>query len=473
MPRLFLMTWNGRDGRAEWRKKAKKYSNTPFVVSTKQLREQGYDCDDTMEGSRIAANAWWRNRLFELEEAARQEVRPPSLKERLALSCLEKNADDWPDTVKMYGDLDKASSVYEKVANLVVAKLLHEGKLPEPCQKNFPPEKVRELEKAARILRLEEAPQDTTLGGQIQAYLVEENKRSQAGQITRKTLDNRRLFLGYFRDHVGATAEARTVSAETLPSFHMDYCLPRLKTAGGPWTTSTADKIMKTVKQFIGWMAERGACSLPPNFHKRFPFKGEVSDSKELMWTVEEFQLFRGQLHLLGEDAERMELYLLLMANCGFTQKDIVDLHRKEVDFLSGRIIRRRSKSYHNDKTPKVNYLLWPTTAEMLRRQDTGRDWLLARRPEGLGRKHGEEENVRADFNRFRDRIGFPKPMKGIRKMAATIVEEVTGKESYSTYFLGHSPKTVKDINYVPPLQPRFDQAVLDLGRQLGQVPTV
>jgi hypothetical protein len=102
--RLFTMTWNGRNGRAEWRKKAKRYSNAPFVVSTKQLREQGYDCDDTKEGSRMAANAWWNKRLAELRLAEQRPVQPLPEKARFALGCLGHKPQDYEAVIKSEGD---------------------------------------------------------------------------------------------------------------------------------------------------------------------------------------------------------------------------------------------------------------------------------------------------------------------------------------------------------------------------------
>ena len=63
---------------------------------------------------------------------------------------------------------------------------------------------------------------------------------------------------------------------------------------------------------------------------------------------------------LLADASDRTKLYILLMLNCGMTQKDIADLQVSEVDWREGRIIRKRSKTGDRENVPTVNYKLWP-----------------------------------------------------------------------------------------------------------------
>src|SRR5207248_5484957 len=66
---------------------------------------------------------------------------------------------------------------------------------------------------------------------------------------------------------------------------------------------------------------------------------------------------------------------------------------------------------------------------------------------------------------------GFKRSLKQLRKLGASLLE---GHKDYGrlvSYFLGHSPRTVKDRHYAVPPQALFDKAVTWLGQQLGQVP--
>ena len=73
MPRRPEMTWVPK--RRLWRKV---YRGHVYTVSVKQLREAGHvPRDDTKDGSRVAANAWWAKREFALEAEARAAQRPP------------------------------------------------------------------------------------------------------------------------------------------------------------------------------------------------------------------------------------------------------------------------------------------------------------------------------------------------------------------------------------------------------------
>ena len=66
---------------------------------------------------------------------------------------------------------------------------------------------------------------------------------------------------------------------------------------------------------------------------------------------------------------DRTKLYILLMLNCGMTQKDIADLAVTEVNWEEGRIKRKRSKTGDCENVPTVNYKLWPETLRLLRQE--------------------------------------------------------------------------------------------------------
>jgi integrase len=65
-------------------------------------------------------------------------------------------------------------------------------------------------------------------------------------------------------------------------------------------------------------------------------------------------------------------------------------------------------------------------------------------------------------------RLGIKKPIKGLRKTAATLLESHPVYGRYAQYFLGHAPASVADKHYVKPDQTLFDRAVSWVGEQLG-----
>src|SRR5205814_2010869 len=72
-----------------------------------------------------------------------------------------------------------------------------------------------------------------------------------------------------------------------------------------------------------------------------------------------------------------LKLCLLLMANCGMTQKDVSDLQDNEVDWTAGRITRQRSKTAGKVNVPTVQYTLWPMTYQLLQRYRSGQATVL------------------------------------------------------------------------------------------------
>ncbi|HEY3788458.1 MAG TPA: hypothetical protein VGL71_06365, partial [Urbifossiella sp.] len=70
---------------------------------------------------------------------------------------------------------------------------------------------------------------------------------------------------------------------------------------------------------------------------------------------------------------DKTKLYLLLMLNCGMYQNDVAELAASEVDWKTGTITRKRSKTRDRKDAPTVCYKLWPETLRLLKayRADT------------------------------------------------------------------------------------------------------
>src|SRR5690606_5977633 len=72
---------------------------------------------------------------------------------------------------------------------------------------------------------------------------------------------------------------------------------------------------------------------------------------------------------LLKQVTQRTKLYILLGLNCAMTQQDMSDLHPDEVDWSTGIITRKRSKTNKYDSVPTVSYPLWEPTFELLKKE--------------------------------------------------------------------------------------------------------
>jgi integrase len=163
------------------------------------------------------------------------------------------------------------------------------------------------------------------------------------------------------------------------------------------------------------------------------------------------------------------------MLNCGMTQKDVSDLLDKGVNWKAGRIVRKRSKTRGMESMPTVDYPLWPQTFALLKQYRSGSERVLLTRSGGPYVRKGHVNGKLTDGDQFAEyyawlkgKIGFKKPMKLLRKTAASMLE------SHPTYgrlvglFLGHTPATMREKHYAAPPQALFDEAVKWLGEQLG-----
>jgi integrase len=472
------MTWI--EERRAW---TAKYKKKKYTVSCKQLREEGWSVrDDTKEGSRTAATGWWKNkrRQIDNEEAfARQrQIPPPTPAQRLALNCLGKPTSEWEnavaDELANTGDIKTAREVFDFLAEMIRAELVSTGKLPDACKQCMPAEEVEELERAARVLRQERVESDKTVGGQVKRFLEDELVRVRAGQLSAKKYSEKEHLLGVFIEYLTPGKEVKDINEETVRRWAL-HCQGRMKAAGGTWGAYRARDAFRYGKEFITWAAEYKLCPLPANIHRRFRFEEEVPDVDSKRYTPDEFA------RVMERAEGKTQLFFLLAANCGFTQVDISGLKQSEVNWVAGTITRRRTKTKRQASTPVVTWPLWPETIELLRKYNSRQERVLVTETgepyvrvwlDHEGKKH-EKDQIKNRYHDFLRESGLDikKGFRGIRKLSATIIEDMTGSEALSTYFLGQSPKNIKNRHYVTPTQDKFNKVVLELGRRLGQVP--
>ena len=221
------------------------------------------------------------------------------------------------------------------------------------------------------------------------------------------------------------------------------------------------------------WLAAQRLIPIPLNLaSKEFGFK---LGNKVKTFSDAEVNL------LLAEASGRTKLYLLLALNCGFTQIDMAELSRKNVDLTKGQITHRRFKTETEQHVPTVTYPLWSETAKLLQanlyKGDTCNRHgeplaLIGESGKPLVHKSYNKKNyltktdaIRNSFNRLAKKLkdkGTPVDgtLKHLRKTASTKLEEHPTFGRYVVHFLGQSPDTVAGKHYVTPSQKQFNEAV-------------
>lgn len=308
-----------------------------------------------------------------------------------------------------------------------------------------------------------------TIDANIDEYIGVKKSGSQSGQLTEGWVNVLEHRLTYFRNFAGQLA-ITAINGKLLDSFRQDLLG---KVEKKEIALATAGGILTITKTFIRWLWEIEALeNMPRNIGKL-----TIETPAVVIRTMpaDEIKL------LLAGAIGRTKLFLMLMLNCGMTQKDIADLKPREIDLTAGRISRKRSKTATNENVPKVTYKLWSETLTLLRQftHKTGKtatSVFVNENGESLRRRGYREDgkarnidNVRSAIYRLCKRLKREMfPPKLLRKTGATMLggHDVYGR--YAQYYLGHAPRSVADKHYVKPSQEQFDSAITWLGEQYG-----
>ena len=432
MPRNNVMTWNRKQKR--WFKKS---AGKQYVVSCRVLSKDFPDLyqSDTEEGSYRAANAWWRERDIEGKT-----------------SVVEKLTETFWDTIRrLDGEIKRKQ--YDRGKTVVgmeqINRRLRDG----------------EITPTAALSLLQRIAHPTEEGQSLSecAEKFLSVKRSEVGDGIGEGRFNviqqgTRMFL----DFCGPVA-IDSINGATLVDYRS-----RLgeRVATKEIKPATAKNLMQVAKQLIRFCYEtERLSSLPRNI-----------DSKSLTVTVEprEVEIFETEeiKSLLLRATERTKLYVLLMLNCGMSQKDISDLRHSEVNWEAGTITRRRSKTCKQKTCPVVTYPLWSDTLRLLKeyRDDTSDRVLLTRdgtplvRRELVGDHFKISDAVRTAWTRIKPAPRLP--CKHLRKTSSSLLASQRGYASVASLFLGHSPKGMAERHYTKAPLDLLAEAVEWLGAQ-------
>lgn len=321
---------------------------------------------------------------------------------------------------------------------------------------------------ADRLKREKLTPPERTIGATAGVWI--RDRREEAGQEVRshEGADALERGLKHFTEFVGAGTAVDTINFDVWHRW-FTHCSSRVamndrddKTG---WTADTAQKYFTISKTFVRWLHQSDRLlALPKNIANK-GYKFERPPKAIPVFSDSEVTA------LLAAARGIHRLILLLMLNCGMTQKDVADLRRTEVDVEAGRITRRRSKTRRKKSSVVVSYKLWPETRDLLNRHleevgelalrtKSGKPWVWSKTT--TDQKLKSSDNVATIFNTIKQRIGMTgkgKSLKVFRKTSATRLKGNRDHKDVRFLFLGHSEKNLADIHYADVTQEMLDAA--------------
>ncbi len=416
MPAKFDLTWDSTNTR--WRVM---YRGKRFVVSCRQL-----GTPESKEASYQAANAWW--------QAKRAEIDGQTL------------ADPHYVAVKAIGQRIDWSKKFD------------------PANENIASD-VTFLGSEQWEARLEATAEDKPVKGKtttehLAEYLTVEGLRASSGQLSKAEYGITKLCLDYFVAWLGV--DVTRLDAQKWEDYWAHL-------VGLDISIEYKKKRFRHARNFVLWLDSKGVLLAPRNMSNRKYKFGSSIKAIETM-TLRDVQ------ELVDGAPGQLKLHLMLMINCGYTQQDIADLRRDEIDFKAGRITRKRSKTSDVSTVPTVSYKLWKPTLALLKQYVqpsgdlalltiSGQPWV---RPTLQDGKFQRIDSIKSNFVHLQKKTGINKAIKLLRKTSASLLNSHETHCQQVALFLGHSPRTMAERHYAAVGGDRFDKAIDWLGKQYG-----
>jgi hypothetical protein len=226
----------------------------------------------------------------------------------------------------------------------------------------------------------------------------------------------------------------------------------------------TKKKRWAICKRFIAYLAETHRIETPRNLHSRL-LKFQVSPRKIRTWDKATVR------KALAELPGRLQLYGYLAINCGMTNCDIGELTKDMVK--DGYLTRKRVKTAQHEDVPTVSYRLWAETLKLLAKYKSVHPtlWLTSKSGTKLLENRLDPDGTVKQKDLIylqwkRKAKNCPIPLSKFRSVGTALLGDGPYR-GVTLHYLGHSPKTVKDIFYEPPSQRVFDKALDWLHEQL------
>lgn len=472
------LTWEPKPRR--WRKV---YKGKTYTVPCREL-----GAPETKEASYQAANAWWTNKLVELED---QHPRHPhqdvldEIDKRLAWAVrngMGRTVQDLTEKRHIVQSLPEGMedtalevAVYSSELEERIEMAKAHGVQVDPHM-NLAAKSILfgESQRWEERLQAEEMiPAEKTVAGLVKAWLANKEVEMRAGQLAPKRFDNLKYEMRSIESAMGSQTAVSRIDEQTVDRVYQYFMTAIADRKLARETAKTRWGLFRGLIRF-GWT--RRLYELPRNLDER-----SINSPPKTVpnWTVAEIK------RTVAASSGQLRLALLLMLNIGAYQKDISDLQDDEVNWIDGTITRKRSKTKDHKDAPTVTYRLWPETFALLKKfrsgKETvlmtgdGRPWVRAepqtdgkiKQCDGIARNY--RRLVAAHNEKHPDEKLAGRSLKQLRKTASSLLKPKFG--DVALHYLAHSPRTVAEKNYIKPSQEQFDAALQWLGEQFGFAP--
>ena len=177
---------------------------------------------------------------------------------------------------------------------------------------------------------------EKTVNGLVARRLKTQEAKVATGQLSPGRHNNVRYCLEDFSRFLSPDQDVEVIDGKRWGEFYGE-CLEMIRKrdldpAGRDgWSRDYSAAVYKVARRFVRWLWGERPIELPRNLDSRDFSFGTGAKVIQPMETVDFWKMAR-------EATAKVELYLLLMANCGFRSKDIGDLLESEVDWDLGRV---------------------------------------------------------------------------------------------------------------------------------------
>ncbi len=289
-----------------------------------------------------------------------------------------------------------------------------------------------------------------TVGDNVKRFLEGFYDESRKGLRSPDDADNHRRQLKKFVDFMGDLAAVNSITFIKWEAWQR-VCKTKVLTM----QSGEGRKDYQTSQRFVRWCWKQELLELPRNFDDKIDFK--VPDPVVETYPLEDIKKL---LSLLNGTTNQLKLHVLLMLNCGMTQKDISDLKKAEIDLKKGVIVRKRSKTKDQKRTPIVTYKLWATTkAELAKHlsKDTilalttksGKPWL--RKETKADGTLSKTDNIATSWRNLKAKHKDAKyigALISLKKTSASLLRNSNDYKECFRFFLGHSETNVAEKHY-------------------------
>ena len=336
-------------------------------------------------------------------------------------------------------------------------------------------ERIRQLDRGSRKTT---GKSTQTVGFQIRRFFDFKAAQVAGDHRAVATFGTLKERLTLFERWIGSGVHVKEINGTTLRDYYQ-FLLAR------PVGNIRRRNLFNASKQWIRWAWKQDDVDLETlpkamdddelRFLTHLNKEGDETEvSEDLLFTPDEITAMTSGLPL------RWRCYVALCLNCGFTQIDLANLKKEQIDLEQGRLIFKRTKTKRHKSPPKVNYKLWSVTVDLLKKAisddpvyvfvtKNGHQLMTNKLDDGKVKRW---DTVGSAWTKMRERNRVPnKPFKYLRKTGSNWLKYHDDFSPLQQTYLAQALSTVADKHYTAhpgKPQPFFDRAIDALGKHFG-----